>query len=323
MNESSSALPGAGWRAVRWTALLVLAALFVLALRRMDLGLAWAELGTVHAGWLLAAIGCYVAILPLWALQWHLLAPPSPTLSRRRMLEVVAMTSSVLNTTPMLVGEATGIVLLVTHAGLARGAALSVLAMDQLLVGLAKLGVLTSAALLLPLPIWMTRAILTLVIAVAALLAGLALASWRHADLTRASDRLLPARLRGALANFGPSLAPVRSPTLGGGALFLAFAKKLAEILAILCVQRAFGLALPIASAVLVLACLNLATLLPVTPGNVGIYEATVVLAYGWLGIPAEQALGIAVVQHLAYFVALALPGYWWLGGARKPQVTE
>jgi uncharacterized protein (TIRG00374 family) len=313
----------ARWRAARWTAFLVLAALFVLSLRRIDLGLAWAELGSIRPGWLLVAIVCYVAILPLWALQWHLLAPPSPTLTQRRMLEVVAMTSSVLNTTPMLVGEATGIILLVAHAGLARGAALSVLAMDQLLVGLAKLGVLATAALLLPLPTWMTRVVLTLLIAVAALLGGLAVASWRHADLTRLSDRILPAQLRGALANFGPALAPLRSSKLGGGALLLAFAKKLAEILAILCVQRAFGLSLPIASAILVLAFLNLATLMPLTPGNVGIYEAAVVLAYGWLGVPAEQALGIAVVQHLTYFVALALPGYWWLGTTRRRIATE
>lgn len=314
---------GSNRRAARWTAFLVLAGLLALSLRRIDLGLAWAELGTIQAGWLVASIVCYAAILPLWALQWHLLAPPSATLTTRRMLEVVAMTSSVLNTTPMLVGEATGIVLLVTRAGLSRGAALSVLAMDQLLVGLAKLGVLASAALILPLPTWMSHAIVTLVVAVVALLVGLGVASLRHADLTRLSDRILPARLRGALANFGPALAPLRSPRLGGGALLLAFAKKLVEVLAILCVQRAFGLSLPLSSAVVVLACLNLATLLPLTPGNVGIYEAAVVFAYRWLGIPTEQALGIAVVQHLAYFIALALPGYWWLGTARRPIAVE
>jgi uncharacterized protein (TIRG00374 family) len=323
VNDTSRAARGAGWRAARWAVLLALAALFALSLHRIDLGLAWSELATIRAGWLFVAIICYVAILPLWALQWYLLAPPSPMRTSRRMLEVVAMTSSVLNTTPMLVGEATGIALLVARAGLARGAALSVLAMDQLLVGLAKLGVLASAALLLPLPTWMTRAITTLLIAVAALLGGLAVASWRHADLTRISDRLLPTRLRGALASFGPALAPLRSPKLGGGALLLAFAKKLTEILAILCIQRAFGLSLPLASAVLVLAFLNLATLMPLTPGNVGIYEGAVVLAYGWLGVPAERALGIAVVQHLTYFVALALPGYWWLGATRRRVATE
>ena len=44
------------------------------------------------------------------------------------------------------------------------------------------------------------------------------------------------------------------------------------------------------------------------------------VLAYTRLGVPAEQALSVALVQHLCYFAALAIPGCWWLvrgrGGA-------
>ncbi|MDB4881433.1 MAG: flippase-like protein [Gemmatimonadetes bacterium] len=307
----------AAWRIGRWTALVLLATLFVVAVRRMDLSRAWAALGAAHFGWLGAALVCYVAILPLWALQWHLLSPLAPSRTPRRMLEVVAMTSTVLNTTPMLVGEATGVLLLATRAGLDRGAALSVLAMDQLLVGLAKLTVLSTAALLLPLPAWMTRAVLSLLVAVAVLLGALGAAAWRHADLARVSDRMLPLSLRGRLTTFGPALAPLRSPTLGGGALLLALAKKAVEVLAIVCVQRAFGLSLPLSSAVLVLATLNLATLLPVTPGNVGIFEAAVVFAYTWLGVSVEQSLAIAVVQHACYFVALALPGYWWLAGTK------
>jgi hypothetical protein len=62
-----------------------------------------------------------------------------------------------------------------------------------------------------------------------------------------------------------------------------------------------------------VLAALNLATLLPVVPGSVGLYEAAVVIAYRHLGVNGELALGVAVVQHACYFVALALPGYRWL----------
>jgi uncharacterized membrane protein YbhN (UPF0104 family) len=71
--------------------------------------------------------------------------------------------------------------------------------------------------------------------------------------------------------------------------------------------------ALPPESALLILAAVNLATLLPVVPGNLGVYEAAVVLAYSYLGIAPERALGIALVQHACWFAALALPGYRWL----------
>src|SRR5678815_471756 len=61
-------------------------------------------------------------------------SPRVPAVRGRDMLGVVALTSAVLNTTPMLVGEATAVVLLVARTRLDRAAALSVLAMDQLLV---------------------------------------------------------------------------------------------------------------------------------------------------------------------------------------------
>jgi hypothetical protein len=37
------------------------------------------------------------------------------------------------------------------------------------------------------------------------------------------------------------------------------------------------------------------------------------VLAYAYLGVAPERALGIALMQHACYFTALALPGYRWL----------
>ena len=48
----------------------------------MDVGEAIARLATVRVQWLVLGTLCYAAILPLWALQWHLLSPRDP--SRRR-----------------------------------------------------------------------------------------------------------------------------------------------------------------------------------------------------------------------------------------------
>ena len=305
----------------RALALAALGGLFIVALYRMDLGRALAQLAAVRTGWLALALLCYVAILPLWGVQWHLLAPRDPVRCVREMIGVVATTSSVLNTTPMLVGEATGVALLVTRTRLARSAALSVLAMDQLLVGIAKLAVIATAAVLAPLPDWMTRTVLALLAALSVLAATLLLASWRHADVASALSRVAPARIAGAVGAFATALEPLREPARGLPALALALLKKAAEVAAIVCVQHAFGVSLPIGAAVVVLAALNLATLLPVVPGNVGVFEAAVVLALTRFGVPAEQALGIAVVQHVCYFVALATPGVAWT--VRAPSVER
>jgi uncharacterized membrane protein YbhN (UPF0104 family) len=286
-----------------------LAGLAVVTLQRMDLARAAAQLTAVRGQWLVLSIAFYGAILPLWAWQWTLLSPRRPQPRAGDMLGVVALTSAVLNTTSMLVGEATAVVLLVTRAGLDRAGALSVLAMDQLLVGVAKLCVLAVAAVAAPLPEWMTRAVLGLLAALLVLGGVLVLASWRHVDVAGALGHAFPAGVASAVGEFASSLEPLRSAARGLPALGLALLKKAVEVTAIVCVHRAFGLPVPIAAAVIVLAALNLATLLPVVPGNVGVFEAAVVLALTRFGVTPEQALGVAVVQHLCYFVALALPG--------------
>ena len=298
-------------RRAAWAAgAIVLVALLVIAARRIDAHRVVTELRTVRLVWIAAALGSYVAILPLWAMQWRFLAPVAERNTFGRMLGVVAMTSSTLNTTAFFVGEAAGVVLLVARIGLTRSAALSVIAMDQLLVGLAKLTVLATGALALTLPVWMHTGVMALTVGVGALLAGCLLAAWKYESISARAERRVPTRVAPALERMGVALAPLRSPHRGGGALTLALAKKVVEALAILCVQRAFGVSLPIASAVLVLAALNLATLLPLVPGNLGVYEGAVVLTYTYLGLPAEQAVSIAVVQHACYFAALALPGF-------------
>ena len=314
MNLSSPRLRAAA----RVTAVAVLGTLLIIAIRRFDIAHVLAIVGTARPGWLLLAGACYVSILPLWALEWCLLAPREEASLFPRMLGVVSMTSSVLNTTPLLVGEAAAVMFLVTRAGLARAAALSVLAMDQLVLGIAKVGVLVLATWLLVLPLWMERGLRALGASVALLLVGLLSVAWGDHGVARVASHL-PKRAGRALHGVADALAPLRSPRRGGGALALALLKKLAEMCAIVCVQRAFGVQLPFASAVLVLAALNLATLLPVVPGNVGVYEAVVVVACSYFGVNADRALGIALVQHACYFVALALPGYGWLlRGARS-----
>jgi uncharacterized membrane protein YbhN (UPF0104 family) len=173
----------------------------------------------------------------------------------------------------------------------------------------AKLCVFATAAFVAPLPEWMTRGILAVVAAVLVVAVLLVGASWRHVDVGRWTARALPARVAGGVGTFAAALEPLRALDRGMGALVLALLKKAGEVCAIVCVPRALGVHLPIGGAVVVLALLNLATLLPVVPGNVGVFEAAVVLALTGMGVDGERALGVALVQHLCYFVALALPG--------------
>lgn len=289
---------------------LLLTALIAFAVQRLDTARLVIELRSIRAPWVAAALLCYLAILPLWALQWRVLAPAAERNVFRRMFDVVAIASATHNTTAFMVGEATSVVLLVTQVGLSRSAALSVIAMDQLLVGVAKLVVLTTAAFSVALPQWMINGVTMLAMGVISLCAACLLVAWRYDSLASRLGTHLPARAAAVMSSVGASLAPLTSAQRSGSTLALALAKKAVEVLAILCVQHAFGVHLPLASAILVLAALNLATLVPVVPGNLGVFEAAVAVSYAFFGVPVERAVGMAIVTHACYLVALSLPGY-------------
>ena len=312
-------LPGVRSRRAAWAlGCLALVLLLAAALHRLDIPRLLHELREVRASWLGAAVVSYGCLLPLWALEWRILAPPVARNTFPRMLGVVAITSATQNTAILLVGEATGVLLLVTRIGLERSAALSVLAMDQLLVGVAKLGVLAIAAWLLVLPPWMKQGMEGLSLAVLLLLAGTVFASWHYEAIASKADALLPPRLVRSLRAMGEALAPLRSPSRCAAALTLASAKKLVEVLAIVCVQHAFGVSLPLSASVMVLAALSLITMVPLWPASVGVYEGAVALVYTRFGIPAELAVGMAIVQHAAYLTAMVALALAAIGPARR-----
>jgi uncharacterized membrane protein YbhN (UPF0104 family) len=94
------------------------------------------------------------------------------------------------------------------------------------------------------------------------------------------------------------------------GALAIGLAMRATEALAMIAVQHALGVDLPLAGTLLVLSSVVLATMLPIAPANVGVYEGAAVLAYRWMGVDAESALALALLQHLAYLAAMGGAGW-------------
>lgn len=291
---------------------LILTVALAVAARGLPWQQAIGQMGRISGAWAFAAVAANLAILPLWAMEWRLLAPAAVRVGIAGMLHVVAVTASVLNSIPFFAGEASGVALLIARGGLSRGAALSVLALDQLLVGFAKLTVLAAAAATAPLPSGLRAGILSLVLGVAALVVALLLLAHGWSEIR---DRLLsrPSRARelaARLVEWGTHFDALRDGGRMWRVAVLALAKKAAELLAIVAIQAAFGVEPSIASGLLVLAALAITTLLPVSPANLGVYEATVFATYRYLGVAADTALGLAIVQHLCFLLPMLATGY-------------
>jgi glycosyltransferase 2 family protein len=312
MTTTAAAVPPS--QARRWLVLVWVALTVALAVTAADLPwrLAAQYARRIHPGWLLASIAANAAILPLWAAEWRLLIPTAFRVTFARMLEVVTVSAAVLNSVPFFAGEASAVALLITRGGLARGAALTVLALDQLMVGLAKLALIVAAALFMPIPAGLRAGVLGLAVAVMALLVVLLPLAHGWASLR---DRLLlrPTRVRalmGRVVALGQHLDALRTLDRVWRVLALALAKKMAEVAAIVAMQVAFGLDPSLASALLVAAALAITTLVPVAPANLGVYEGTVYAMYRVVGVQPEVAIGIAIVQHLAFLLPPLACGY-------------
>ncbi len=264
----------------------------------------------VDSAWLVMAVCGNLAIQPFAAIQWRLLLPEGQRMRLPRMLSITALSSLAMNTTPPLVGHASMVMLLAREPGMCHGTALSVLALEQLTEGIAKVLVVLLAILVLPVPDWMQNGAIVLACAVALFLAAMIVAARHHDLLARWSARSPAKSLLSFAARWTDRLETLRTPRRFLAALVACLGMKLVEGLAIIATQQALGVELPASSAILILAAAGFGTMLPLAPGNLGTYEATVILAYKWLGVSTGDAVALAIVQHLAYLAASMGAGY-------------
>jgi uncharacterized protein (TIRG00374 family) len=312
MSAAATPLPARRSRLLVAALWLGLTAARVTAARHLPWRSALQQVAHARPGWLIVAVIANAAIIALWSGEWRLLAPRASRVTYARMFECVATMAAVLNSIPFFIGEATGVAFLIARAGLSRGGALSVLAMDQLLSGFGKLAVFAGTALIVPLPAWLRTGILSLAIGVTVLLALLLPVAHRWRQIHGRLERW-PARWRRLLSRIvsvGEHLDAIRETRRVWRVCALALGKKSLELAGIIAVQSALGVETSFATGMLVLACVSVSNIAPIAPGNVGVYEAAAFAGYRYSGVAADTALGLAVVQHLCFLTPMWATGY-------------
>ncbi len=292
----------------------VLTALVIVAGRSVDLGIVFASTRDANPFWLGLAVACNAAILLLTTAQWLVFLPRGHAVAPKTMFGVIAVMSSVSNGGPLLAGHATGLHLLATRGGVGHAVSLSVMVLDQLSEGTAKVALVVLVAAVTPLAFQYQAVAVTLAVGVPALWLGTAVAAHQGHLLDGLAERAggIAGRLIGFVSQTAQHLEAVREPRRLTVGIALALAQKLTEGMAIACVVWAFGVTVPWWGILGVLVAVNLSTLVSVTPANLGVYEASAVLVYLALGLTRETAVTLAVVQHGAYLLPLAGIGWLW-----------
>jgi len=101
------------------------------------------------------------------------------------------------------------------------------------------------------------------------------------------------------LIAFGPALSRATA---------WAFASSVADLAVLFLAARAMHVEAGVAPVVLAFLAINVAYLLP-TPGQLGVQEAAITLAFATAGIPAPAALACAVAYRCAHLVPLLVVG--------------
>lgn len=301
MESTTSPVPPAAARGRRWLWWLVWMAATVFLFcfyRPFDWREVTSHFTRAQPAWIAVAVIANLGILACWIALWRQFIPAAMRISWRIMGEIVALSAATMNTVPFMGGHALAVSLLTKRGGTGMEVALSVMTLDQLCEGICKVLLLLLALSVAPLPDWMRRAIW--IIGTAMLLLLIALL-W----LSRQ-----PAAKNATLARWARHFEILTRPRLWLGGLALSIGTKLAEAAAIYAVQRSLGVDLPPATLALVLGAVSVATMISISPGNLGPYEAAAFAAYTVLGVPAEQAITLALVQHACFLAAMIIPGY-------------
>lgn len=297
------------WQVAAWFGATILLLYFV---SRVDRSALREAAAVVDWKWIVAGIVLNGLILVSWAALWWTVAPRDERPSYRVMFEINALASALMNTMPFLGGHAAAVVLMIKRASMSRAGALSVLALDQLGEGLAKVSIFLLVAIAAPIPDWMRVGVATISIAVAGLFLGMIVLAHSHAHIRPAAEKPLTymTRMRVLAASWAQRMETLRDVRQSAKALIFALGTKVAEGAALLAVQHAFGVSLSIGSTALVLAAVVLGSILPVSPGNVGTYEAGAFLAYRHLGIDPAMATILAIANHACFMIPSVGVGY-------------
>lgn len=276
-----------------------------LATRGISWGAVLAALRPDAAGWVIAATITNALALPLQAATWVVLAglvrdPPAsaaPDPSWRALLPIAATAVMIMNTVPWGAGHAVAAVMLAHRDGGGLGVrrATAVMLLEQLAEGVTKGAVLAIAVGFGPVSSVLRGVLVILALALAGAAAlGLLLARIRHTPLRW--------RPPGWSALVGDASLRWRGSVVAR-ALTLVLAAKVVEGIAIACLWRGYHLPLPLTALPVALGTALVSTMLPLSPGNVGPYEAAVSTLYHWLGVERPLALAVSIVQHATFLV--------------------
>jgi hypothetical protein len=276
------------------------------------------SLATVNLPLLIVAALAYFGAVTVIAWRWQFLLRAFQHVPLPSLTGIVAIGYMGNNVYPLRAGEALRVVLLYRDHDVPVARAATTVALERVFDGLVMLSFILGGLLLVD----VQSPQINLVASVAAPIFGVALVLFIVlaaipgvlANLIERISQVLPERIGATVQSLSDDilsgLEGLRSPLHLLGAVITSFATWAIEAGVYWLVLIAFNLDPGYAVALLVVGTVNLAGLIPASPGQVGVYEFFASSVLIGVGIAQDTALAYAIVVHLVIWLPVTLVGF-------------
>jgi len=291
------------------------------AFEGLDFAAIWVHIQQANPIWLLVGAVVYFAAVATISLRWQYLLRSMTNASLRQIIPLVSIGYMGNNVYPFRSGEILRIALLRRNHGIPFARATTTVVVERVFDGLVMLTFILVPLLFIDIssPVVRRVALVAAPLFLTALAVFLLLAA--RPNLLRrlvalVADRL-PGKLGDVLRHLGEEviggLECLRSPSDLAGAVVASYLSWAIEASVYWIVSFAFDLNLSYAVMLLTVGVVNLAGLLPATPGQIGVYEFFVRTVLIAAGIDETRATAYALVVHAVIWLPVTLVGLYFL----------
>ncbi len=304
---------------------LVVSALFLfLAFRDLQPAEAWQALQNANLPLLAFACVWYFSAVAVITLRWRFLMRATAIVPYRNLFQLVCIGYMGNNVYPLRAGELLRIVLLQREHQVPVARSTTIVLAERAFDGIVMLSFILVALLTLNITTSDVRTIMTvtapLFLAAMAVFFGLALNQKLSQGLLVWFTSKLPSPLNAKVQHLGEELllglAGLRTPRDLVGTVLTSYGSWMLEAGTYWIVAQAFNLPIDYITALLVVGVVNLAGLLPASPGGFGVYEGFVRIVLTSVGIAASPATIYGLAIHIVIWLPVTLLGFVFL--ARK-----
>jgi uncharacterized protein (TIRG00374 family) len=309
----------------KWLAVglgLLISLLFLwFAFRNLNPAAVWGEIQHVNVGWLLVGAVWYFVGVTLISIRWQFLLRSIKPISLRGLIPLVAIGYMGNNVYPFRSGEILRVILLQRNYQVPVTRAATTVIVERVFDGLVMLTFIMVSLLFVDIqaveikrvasvaaPIFLTAVVVFFILATRPNLlrrivetVGKALPTRINRLMTRLADEVIE------------GLQALRSPTDLAGAVVCSFASWMVEASVYWIVSFAFGLNVGYPVMLLTVGVVNLAGLIPASPGQIGVFEFFVSLVLIAVGVPDTIAHAYALVVHVVIWLPVTLAGFAFL----------